>query len=80
MSKTQDKPIGAHYAYDYRGIRIDPYRIACLYGITHPAQFQAMKKILRAGRGGHKDLRGDIRDVQDALERWLAMLDEAAHA
>lgn len=70
---------GQHYRYSCRGIKLDPYRIIDAYGITHPAHQHAIKKLLRAGRSV-KSLRQDIQEVQDALTRWLEMLDEDQRA
>ena len=67
--------IGKHYDYSYRGIKIDPYRIFTTYGIAHPAQQHAIKKLLRAGQSV-KTLRQDIDEAIVTLERWKAMLDE----
>lgn len=67
--------IGKHYAHDYQGVRLDPYRILDVYGITHPAQQHAIKKLLRAGRGA-KSLETDLREVIHSIERHLAMLTE----
>lgn len=70
---------GRHYRYSYRGVKLDPYRIIDAYGITHPAHQHAIKKLLRAGKSV-KSLRQDIQEVQDALTRWLEMLDEDQRA
>lgn len=67
---------GAHYRFHYKGIQLDPYRIAKVYGITDHAQFSALKKILCAGSRGHKGLLQDISDSICALERWRQMLEE----
>ena len=66
---------GAHYRYSYRGVKMDPYRIIAVYGITHPAHQHALKKLLRAGRSV-KNQRQDVQEVIDSLNRWLEMLDE----
>lgn len=63
------------YAVTYKGILIDPYRILHQYGITHPAQQHAIKKLLRAGRS-HKQLRRDIQETIQTLERWTEMMDQ----
>lgn len=73
--KTVERDSGKHYRYSYRQIKLDPYRIIAIYGITHPAHQHALKKLLRAGKSV-KSLRQDIKEVQDALTRWLEMLDE----
>ncbi len=64
-----------HYDYKYRGIRFDPYRILDIYGIAHPAQAHAVKKLLRAGKS-IKPLEQDIGEVIDSLQRWKQMIKE----
>ena len=68
---------GKHYAYDYKGIRLDPYRIMTVYNITHPAHQHALKKLLRAGKSV-KDLRTDLLETRDSIDRYIQMLDEDA--
>lgn len=63
------------YDVTYRGIKLDPYRIFDLYGITHPCQQHSLKKILRAGKS-HKSLKQDIQESIDTLERWKQMISE----
>ena len=65
----------SHYKYSYKGIKLDPYRILQVYGITCPAQQHAIKKLLRAGNSV-KDLEQDIQEVIDTLQRKLEMLKE----
>ena len=66
---------GKHYRYEYKGIKLDPYRILDIYGIGHPAQQHAIKKLLRAGKA-HKSLRQDVAEVVSTLNRWLEMMQE----
>ena len=66
-----------HYSITHKGLRLDPYRILLAWGITHPAQQHAVKKLLRAGRSV-KALEDDIGEVIEALERWLEMIQEDA--
>jgi hypothetical protein len=63
------------YAKSYRNVVLDPYRIIEIYGITHPAQQHALKKLLRAGKS-HKNLVQDIQEVIQSLERWIEMIHE----
>lgn len=72
---NEEKDNGAHYRKTYKGIKIDPARIAKVYGITESIQFGIMKKSLRAGKG-HKSLEHDIKDIICACERWLEMIEE----
>lgn len=64
-----------YYAHDYKGIRLDPYRIMLVYGITHPAHQHALKKLLRAGKSS-KDLRTDLIEARDTIDRFLQMIEE----
>lgn len=71
-AETRDPYRGPHYAVAYRGIRLDPYRVLLEYRITHPALQHAIKKLLRAGRGG-KSLEADIEDAIATLVRFQVM-------
>lgn len=64
-----------YYNKSYKGVKVDPYRIASIYGITDHAMFQALKKLLRAG-ADHKDLYQDLKEARDAIDRKLEMLKE----
>jgi len=66
---------GKHYQFDFRGARLDPYRILTIYGIKHPAQQHAIKKLLRTGKS-IKSTVEDVQEVIETLERWLAMIEE----
>ena len=64
-----------HYQFTYKGIKLDPYRILKVYGISDPAQQHAIKKLLRAGESV-KPLKEDIKEVIVSLTRWLEILEE----
>ena len=64
-----------HYQFEFKGIKIDPYRIFRQYGIHHPAQQHAIKKLLRAGCS-IKTLEKDIDEAIDTLKRWKEMIAE----
>ena len=66
---------GEHYKYGYKGIKLDPYRILSVYGISDPAQQHAIKKLLRAGKS-IKSLEADLQEVIDTLVRMLEMIKE----
>lgn len=66
-----------HYSFEYKGVRMDPYRIFKIYGITDPAQQHAIKKLLRAGQST-KSLKQDIAETILTLNRWLDMMEEDA--
>jgi len=67
---------GAHYRFEYRGIKLDPARIALIYGITHPCQFSLMKKSLCTGKRGKKSTIEDLQDIKSACDRWIEMIKE----
>ena len=66
---------GAHYRYEYKGIKLDPFRIAKIYGITDFGQQTILKKALRMGTA-HKDREQDLKDIICAAERMLEMIGE----
>src|SRR5689334_22843142 len=72
MSTTEQPK---YYRFSFNGVKLDPYRILQVYGITHPAQQHAIKKLLRAG-GSVKSLVQDIDEVILSLNRWKEMLHE----
>lgn len=65
----------SHYDFTFKGIRIDPNFVSRLWGITSLPLNTALKKIARAGNGGYKDKRQDIRDCINALEHELKLMD-----
>jgi hypothetical protein len=76
ISGVQPDDPGKHYRYQYKGINLDPFRIAQVYNINNMAQFTALKKILCTGKRGYKDLIVDIDDIICAMNRWKQMIHE----
>ena len=74
-SVPEEKPLDAHYSFMYHGVKVDPYRIFEIYGITNGPQQHAIKKLLRAGKSV-KSLDQDIAEVIKSLTRWQAMIKE----
>ena len=64
-----------HYSVEYRGIKIDLYRIFTLFNITCPAIQHAIKKLIRCG-ASIKSTKVDIQEAIDILNRKLEMLSE----
>jgi len=64
-----------HYDKQIGGQKLDVYRICREYGVTDPAIFQSIKKLLRCGQA-HKDARQDVIEARDGLNRWLEMDEE----
>jgi hypothetical protein len=67
---------GAHYRFQFKGINLDPFRIAQIYGMDDFCMMTILKKCLCAGNRGHKDFEQDLRDIICAAERKLEMLKE----
>lgn len=77
MSDKSDA--GKHYRFTYKGIQLDPFRLARIYKITNPAQFTILKKTVRLGTGG-KDKAQDLKDIISAAERELELMQEDGDA
>lgn len=73
MSNKPDP--GKHYRFSYKGIKLDPFRLARVYKVTNPAQFTILKKSIRMGTGG-KSKEQDLRDIISAAERELELMQE----
>ena len=67
---------GRHYRFQYKGINLDPFRIASVYKMESFAMMTVLKKCLCAGNRGHKDYEQDLRDIICAAQRELEMVRE----
>lgn len=67
--------VGAHYRYEYRGIKLDPYRICAIYGITGGPREHMIKKLLRGDNKGHEEM-FLIDELENILQRWKGMIIE----
>ena len=67
----------SHYRHSYKGIKLDPYRIARVYDMRGGPREQIMKKCLRFTDKGQTEQQV-VNEIRDALDRWQAMLDEDA--
>lgn len=64
-----------HYRHEYKGIKLDPYRIANIYNMNGGPREQIMKKCLRFTDKGQTEQQV-INEIRSALDRWQQMLDE----
>lgn len=64
-----------HYFKPVAGLQhVDVYRTLELFGVTDPCLQHAIKKLLVAGgRGAGKDIRQDVKEAIDSLQRWQEM-------
>ena len=76
--KLFEQPVkGPHYANDkYKreikpGVMVDVYDVIECYEVTSGALQHALKKILAAGKRGHKDYEQDLIDILSSVERAL---------
>lgn len=67
-----------HYFKDVSKLQdVDVYRVLRLFGVTDQALGHAIKKLLVAGgRGAGKDIRQDVQEAIDTLQRWVEIDDE----
>lgn len=71
----QKADAGKHYRYQYKGIKLDPYRVAKVYAINGGPQEHILKKILRGTTKGHTE-QEVINEIQACLDRWQEMIKE----
>lgn len=70
-----------HYFKPVAGLQhIDVYRVLHLFGVTDQALGHAIKKLLVAGGRGAKDIRQDVQEAIDTLQRWQEMRREDERA
>ena len=72
---AQINDLGKHYRFSYKGINLDPFRIADIYGLDFP-QSTILKKVLCTGNRGHKDTIQDYKDIICAAQRAIEMVIE----
>ena len=88
-NNSEYEDTGTHYRFAHKApvtvedsergyveVKLDPFRIADVYGMTDFALQTILKKTLCAGNRGHNDLREDLKDIICAAKRKLEMLDE----
>jgi len=63
------------YAVNFRGHKLDIYRIADAYDLP-TALGHALKKLLCCGRRGYKDAKTDLRECIDSIEEQLLIWKE----
>ena len=74
----RNKPVedvGSHYRKTWKGLNLDPYRIADIYGFTGGPREHLLKKVLRGVDKGHTE-RELVNELKAIVKRWEEMLDE----
>lgn len=55
---------------------VDVYAVLELFEVHHPALQHAIKKLLVAGGRGHKDIRKDLKEARESIQRCEEMMAE----
>lgn len=67
----------SHYKKDVSNLEmIDVYRVLDLWQVNDHAIGHAIKKLLNAGQRGSKNMKQDIQEAIDSLNRWQDMRKE----
>lgn len=61
------------YKKNFKGVDIDVYDLLVLYEVSNPAIQHALKKLLMAGKRGHKDKIQDLKEAIESIERGIEM-------
>ena len=75
LKEVREDDRGKHYRFEYKGIKLDPFRIACIYNLDGVG-LTILKKNLVTGNRGHKDKKQDYLDIICAAQRGIEMLEE----
>lgn len=75
LAAGQTSPTPDYYHYEFKGLKLDPYRICEIYKIGGGPREHMIKKLLRGGDKGHEPGKL-ISELQSALDRWREMLNE----
>tara|TARA_R110002167_G_scaffold114163_1_gene287746 strand:+ start:187 stop:534 length:348 start_codon:yes stop_codon:yes gene_type:complete len=67
--------LGSHYRHEFRGVKIDPYRILTEYDVTCPVAQHIIKKLLRGESKGHSN-EEVWNEVKQAVDRKFEMMEE----
>jgi hypothetical protein len=75
LSYDEAKDLGSHYRHEFKGVKIDPYRILTEYDVTCPVAQHIIKKLLRGESKGHSN--EEVWDeVKQAVDRKFEMMEE----
>lgn len=66
---------GVHYHRYFKGVKLDPFRIAKIYGMD-AIGLTILKKTIATGKRGYKDAKQDYLDIIGACNRAIEMMEE----
>ena len=67
--------LGSHYRNEFKGIKVDVYRVLQIFGVTDPVAQHIVKKLLRGTKKGHDEITV-WNEVFKACERKKEMIEE----
>ena len=73
--ETPVKDLGSHYRNEFKGIKIDVYRVLQIFGVTDPVAQHIVKKLLRGTKKGHDEMTV-WNEVFQSCERKKEMIEE----
>jgi|14BtaG_2_1085337.scaffolds.fasta_scaffold26812_3 hypothetical protein len=73
--REKNKDLGSHYRNEFKGIKVDVYRVLQIFGVTDPVAQHIVKKLLRGTKKGH-DEETVWNEVKQAVERKFEMIEE----
>ena len=73
--KNDGVDLGSHYRNEFKGIKVDVYRVLQIFGVTDPVAQHIVKKLLRGTKKGHDEITV-WNEVFQACERKKEMIEE----
>ena len=67
--------LGSHYRNEFKGVKVDVYRVLQIFGVTDPVAQHIVKKLLRGTKKGHTE-EFVWQEVTQAVERKNEMIKE----
>ena len=73
--KNDGIDLGSHYRNEFKGVKVDVYRVLQIFGVTDPVAQHIVKKLLRGTKKGHDEMTV-WNEVFQACERKKEMIEE----
>lgn len=61
------------YTRNCRGVEIDVYDVLKAFEVNNPATQHAVKKLLASGQRGYKDVKQDLEEAKQSIERAIQL-------
>ena len=73
--REKNKDLGSHYRNEFKGVKVDVYRVLQIFEVTDPVAQHIVKKLLRGTKKGHDEITV-WNEVFQACERKKEMIEE----